>query len=197
MPVEVRELSDGSYLLDFGANHSGLPKFRLSGTAGTTVTVLPSERLKADGTPDPVTTGANTKMKIAYRYTFSGKGVETWRPQFTYNGFRYLKVEGLTAAPKPSEITVDIVHASNPEASTFTSSNPLLQQIQEMTHRAIQSNMMSVLTDCPDREKGPYTGDNLHNIDALLTNYDLSSYEPQLVRNMATAQRQPGDDGRG
>jgi alpha-L-rhamnosidase len=133
-------------------------------------------------------------MKIAYRYTFSGKGVETWRPQFTYNGFRYLKVEGLTAAPKPAEITVDTVHASNPEASTFTSSNPLLQQIQEMTHRAIQSNMMSVLTDCPDREKGPYTGDNLHNIDALLANYDLSSYEPQLVRNMATAQRQPGDD---
>jgi alpha-L-rhamnosidase len=133
-------------------------------------------------------------MKIAYRYTFSGKGVETWRPQFTYNGFRYLKVEGLTLAPKPSEITADVVYASNPEASTFTSSDPLLQQIQEMTHRAIQSNMMSVFTDCPDREKGPYTGDNLQNIDALLTNYDLSSYEPQLVRNMATAQRQPRDE---
>ena len=62
-----------------------------------------------------------------------------------------------------------------------------------MALRAIESNMMSVLTDCPDREKGPYTGDNLQNLDALLTDFDLSAYEPQLVHNMATAQRKPGD----
>jgi alpha-L-rhamnosidase len=49
--------------------------------------------------------------------------------------------------------------------------------------------MQSVLTDCPDREKGPYTGDNLQDIDNELTLFDMQSYEGQLVRNMRTAQR--------
>ena len=49
--------------------------------------------------------------------------------------------------------------------------------------------MQSVLTDCPDREKGPYTGDNLHNIDTELTLFDMQAYEGQLVNNMRTAQR--------
>ena len=51
--------------------------------------------------------------------------------------------------------------------------------------------MQSVLTDCPDREKGPYTGDNLHNIDTELTLFDMQAYQGQMVNNMRTAQR-PG-----
>ena len=49
--------------------------------------------------------------------------------------------------------------------------------------------MQSVLTDCPDREKGPYTGDNLHNIDTELTLFDMQAYQGQQVNNMRTAQR--------
>jgi alpha-L-rhamnosidase len=49
--------------------------------------------------------------------------------------------------------------------------------------------MQSVLTDCPDREKGPYTGDNVQNIDTDLTLFDMQAYEGQLVANMRTSQR--------
>ncbi len=55
--------------------------------------------------------------------------------------------------------------------------------------------MQSVLTDCPDREKGPYTGDNLHNIDTELTLFDMQAYQGQLVNNMRTAQRPVPFDG--
>ncbi|MFJ9711665.1 family 78 glycoside hydrolase catalytic domain [Streptomyces sp. NPDC101234] len=196
-PVSVTPDGKGAYLLDFGANRSGWPSLRVSGPAGTTVSMIPAEKLDADGSLDISSTGATAANQIAYRYTLSGHGRETWHPRFTYSGFRYLKVDGLPAAPKAGTVTMQVVHASNPRASDFTSSNQLINEIHAITLRATQSNMMSVLTDCPDREKGPYTGDNLHNIDALLTDYDLSSYEPQLVRNMATAQRQPGDESPG
>jgi alpha-L-rhamnosidase len=139
----------------------------------------------------------NTTDTIAYRYTSAGGHHETWHPQFTYSGFRYVRIDGLQHAPDPGTATMLVVHAANPRASSFSSSSPLLTQIHDMTVRSIESNMMSVLTDCPDREKGPYTGDNLHNIDALLTDFDLSAYEPQLVRNMATAQRKAGDESPG
>ncbi|MFI5610201.1 family 78 glycoside hydrolase catalytic domain [Amycolatopsis sp. NPDC051903] len=192
-PTSVRKLADGSYLFDFGANRSGWPSVSVTGHAGDTVTMIPAEKLAADGSLDIASTGASAGNQIAYRYTLSGHGRETWHPQFTYSGFRYLQVSGLRAAPTSDTVTVDVIHAANPSASEFTSSSDLLNQIHAITERAIQSNMTSVMTDCPDREKGPYTGDNLQNLDALLTDYDMSAFEPQLVRNMATAQRQPGD----
>ena len=192
-PVSIKPLGSGSWLLDFGINRSGLVHLNVSGAAGTKITIIPSEKLQADGTLDVASTGAGPGKTIAYRYSLAGGAPESWRPQFTYNGFRYLQVDGLAHAPAKETVTVDLIHATNPSSSEFASSNPLLQTIRTMTRRAIESNMMSVLTDCPDREKGPYTGDNLQNLDALLTDYDLSSYEPQMVRNMATAQRKPGD----
>jgi alpha-L-rhamnosidase len=192
-PVSIHPIAGGSYILDFGANHSGWPSLRLSGKAGTTITVTPAELLNPDGSLNARSTGASEGRKIAYRYTLAGRGIETWHPQFTYSGFRYLQLDGLPAAPARNGVTMKVLHAASPEASTFESSSRLLQAIHAMTRRAIESNMMSVLTDCPNREKGPYTGDNLHNLDALLTDYDMSTYQPQLVRNMATAQRKPGD----
>jgi alpha-L-rhamnosidase len=192
-PVSIKPTGSGSYLLDFGANRSGWPNLRVSGKAGTTITLTPAELLNPDSSLNVRSTGASAEKKIAYRYTLVGSGSETWHPQFTYSGFRYLQVDGLPAVPAKDTVTMKVLYAANPEASTFDSSSPLLQAIRAMTRRAIQSNMMSVLTDCPNREKGPYTGDNLHNLDALLTDYDMAAYQPQLVRNMATAQRPPGD----
>jgi hypothetical protein len=160
---------------------------------GFTVSLIPSELLNPDGSLNVRSTGASNDRKIAYRYTLSGRGVETWHPQFTYHGFRYLQVDGLPTPPDRDTVTVKVLYAANPEASSFESSSPLLQAVHALTKRAIQGNMLSVLTDCPNREKGPYTGDNLHNLDALLTDYDMAAYQPQMVRNMATAQRQPGD----
>jgi hypothetical protein len=192
-PVSITPRGNGSYILDFGANRSGWPSLKVSGPAGSTISMIPAELLNADGSLNVSSTGASAANPIAYRYTLSGKGVETWHPQFTYSGFRYLEVDGLAQAPDADTVTMKVIHAANPQASAFDSSDQVINEIHTITLRAMQSNMMSVMTDCPDREKGPYTGDNLHNIDALLTDYDLSSYEPQLVRNMATAQRQPGD----
>jgi alpha-L-rhamnosidase len=157
----------------------------VSGPAGLTITMTPAELLAPDGALDVASTGASATDRIAYRYTLAGRGHETWHPRFTYSGFRYLRVDGLPAAPTANTVTVQEIHAANQPASSFGSSSQLLNEIHAITLRSIQSNMMSVLTDCPDREKGPYTGDNLHNIDALLTDYDMAAYQPQLVRNMA------------
>ncbi|MDH2416221.1 alpha-L-rhamnosidase [Nocardioides sp. CER19] len=196
-PKAISKVGD-SWVLDFGANRSGWPDVSLEVPAGTTVTMTPAEQLNPDGTINTASTGASaTKGAIAYKYTAAGHRRETWHPQFTYSGFRYLRVDGLAQRPSRDTVTMLVVHAANPRASSFSSSSHVLNDIHAMTVRSTESNMMSVLTDCPDREKGPYTGDNLHNIDALLTQFDMSAYEPQLVRNMATAQRKAGDESPG
>jgi alpha-L-rhamnosidase len=178
-----------TYVLDFGKQLSGLPKISASGPAGSTVTLIPAETVNADGSLNLGSTGGSATSQILYRYTRAGSGTETWHAQFTYNGFRYLQVTGLAAAPTQDNVTVLVTHASNRETATFDSSSDLLDQIYAISKQALENNMQSVLTDCPDREKGPYTGDNLHNIDTELTLFDMQSYEGQLVNNMRTAQR--------
>jgi len=132
---------------------------------------------------------ASATSQILYRYTFAGTGTQSWHAQFTYNGFRYLQVTGLAAAPTTDTVTVLVTHASNRETATFSSSDATFNSIYAITKQALENNMQSVLTDCPDREKGPYTGDNLHNIDTELTLFDMQAYQGQLVNNMRTAQR--------
>ena len=178
-----------AYVLDFGVNESGLPKITISGPAGTKISMIPAETVNANGTVNVSSTGASATSQILYNYTLSGVGTETWHSQFTYNGFRYLQVSGLTSPPTPSTITTLVTYASNAPTASFSTSSSLLNSIYAITQRALESNMESVFTDCPDREKGPYTGDNLHNIDTILTLYDVQAFEGQMVANMTTAQR--------
>ncbi len=172
-----------AYVLDFGRNLVGLLKVTGKAPAGTTVTLLGSE------SPTPPTNYDTVSQSGVYRYTFAGTGQETWHAQFTYNGQRYVVVRGLPYKPTTDTVTLLVTHASNEETSTFETCDPMLNSIYGITKRALQGNMQSVLTDCPNREKGPYTGDNLHNIDAELTMYDMRAYQGQLVANMRTSQR--------
>jgi hypothetical protein len=179
----VRSEPGPTYLLDFGKNFTGMPKLNVSGPAGTTVTLIPEERLTAAGTVSPPI------RQILYRYTLSGGGRETWHSQFTYHSFRYLEVTGLPEVPTADTLRHMVTYASNRETASFDSSSELLNQIHDITKRALEGNMQSVLTDTPNREKGPYTGDNLHNIDTELTLFDMQAYQWQQVNNMRTAQR--------
>jgi hypothetical protein len=178
-----------AYVLDFGANLSGLPKVSVSGQAGSTVTLIPAETANPDGTINVRSTGASATNQILYRYTPAGDGAQSWHAQFTYSGLRYLEVHGLAQKPTADTVTLLVTHASNRETATFDSSSELLNSIYGITKQALENNMQSVLTDCPDREKGPYTGDNLHNIDTELTLFDMQAYEGQMVANMRTSQR--------
>jgi alpha-L-rhamnosidase len=178
-----------TYVLDFGVNLSGLPKITTSAPAGTQVSMVPAEQLNADGTVNIASTGASPTSQILYDYTLAGRGLETWHSQFTYNGFQYLEVRGLPAKPTPNTITLLVTHAANQETASFHSSSSMLNTIYDITKRALENNMQSVLTDCPDREKGPYTGDNVQDVQTDLTLFDMQAYEGQLVANMRTSQR--------
>jgi alpha-L-rhamnosidase len=185
---KVTEPKAGVYVVDLGVNFAGWEQLRLNGPAGTKVTMRPGELLNADGTVSQATTGS----PIRDTYTLSGKGTETWHPRFAYHGLRYLQVEGLPYAPGRDTVAGLVLRTANDAAGTFTSSNPLINDIHTIIDRAIQSNMYSVLTDCPHREKlGWLEEDNLV-FGSVARDYDVAAYYRELVRNMAEAQTADG-----
>ncbi|MFI0483310.1 family 78 glycoside hydrolase catalytic domain [Actinomadura sp. 9N215] len=185
---KITKPKDGVYVVDLGTNFAGWPKLRVSGPAGTKVTMRPGELLNEDGTVSQHTTGS----PIWDAYTLSGKGTETWHPRFCYHGFRYVQLEGLPSAPDDGTVTGIVLRAANEEAGSFTCSHGLLNDVHKIIDRAVQSNMYSVLTDCPHREKLGWLEQANLVFPAVARNYDVTAYYGEIVRAIAEAQTGDG-----
>ncbi len=183
-PVKITQPKSGNYVFDFGTNFAGWEQLQVSGPAGTKITMTPGELLNSDGTVSQTTTGS----PIYDDYILSGKGTETWHPDFMYHGFRYLQVTGLPSAPTTNTFTGLELSTVNASAGTFTSGNSMLNSINQIIDQAIQNNMYSVLTDCPHREKLGWLEEDHLVFGAVSRTYDVAAYYRELIRNMADAQ---------
>ncbi|UJR32462.1 hypothetical protein I4U23_019924 [Adineta vaga] len=186
--VSVTDQGHDTYVFDFGVNHAGWPELSMRGTRGTTITMRPAELLKSDGTINQITEGT----PIYDRYTFSGNGTEKYTPTFRYHGFRYLQVENLTYKPQITDLKSYTLRVNNDVAGTFNSSIELLNRIHKIVDRAVQSNMQSVFTDCPHREKLGWLEETHLVFPAIQRFYDIQAHGRSVVRRIAEAQLSNG-----
>ena len=203
-PLKVMEMFEpkaktqpgpGVWVYDLGQNASGIPQITVKGKRGDTIKITPSELLK-----DGLATQANEGKGYQLTYILKGDGIEIWQSRFTYYGFRYLQVEGGVPQGepnpdnKPQLISIRGLHTRNSAAQVggFSCSNELFNKTKTLIDWAIKSNMSSVLTDCPHREKlGWLEQDNLVS-NSLQYNYNLESMFKKVVNDMRLAQTEDG-----
>ena len=130
----------------------------------------------------------------ADRFVSSGADVETYEPRFTYNGFQYVVLKGLRAAPRAEDVTGCVVHTSFSTIGSFACSDETFNTLMKMGDRAYRSNFADgVPTDCPHREKNGWTGDA--SIASELAQYcfeNTAAYEKWL-RDICDTQLPSGD----
>lgn len=185
--------STGKRIYDFGQNFSGIINIKVKGRRGETLRLRPAELLKADGTPNQTASGD----PFYFQYTIAADSVEeVWQPQFTYYGFRYAQLEDAaditdtltTGLPIVTEVTGLHTSLDAPAAGTFSCSKPMFNDIHCLIDWAIRSNMASVLTDCPHREKLGWQEQNYLMQSAMLYSYDLSSLFPKIMNDLESSQ---------
>lgn len=178
----------GSRVFDLGRNIAGWPEITVSAPAGTEVRVYPAESLKDGHAFQSI---SNVGGPLWDSYTTRDTRSATWHPTFSYHGFRYLELRGL---PDGAMVTVrgKVLRTDNASAGTFTSSDPLINGIHGLIRRAVEGNMMSVLTDCPSREKLGWLEQDQLVFPALAANYDMQAHLRKIVRDMADAQTAEG-----
>ncbi|WP_405966242.1 glycoside hydrolase family 78 protein [Streptomyces sp. NBC_00015] len=178
----------GSRVFDLGRNIAGWPEITVSAPAGTEVRVYPAESLKDGHAFQSI---SNVGGPLWDSYTTRDTRSATWHPAFSYHGFRYLELRGL---PDGAKVTVrgKVLRTDNASAGTFTSSDPLINGIHGLIRRAVEGNMMSVLTDCPSREKLGWLEQDQLVFPALAANYDMQAHLRKIVRDMADAQTAEG-----
>jgi alpha-L-rhamnosidase len=199
--IAVRKITQpkpGTYVYDFGQNASGIIRLRLAGRAGQTVRIIPGELLGKDGLVNQRASGG----PYFWTYTLKGTGEESWSPRFTYYGFRYAQVEGAvpeggasvnsSGAPRLVELILAHTRNSAPEVGAFECSNELFNRIYGLILWAIKSNLASVPTDCPHREKLGWL-EQTHLMGASIQyNFDIHNLYDKLVDDMIEAQLESG-----
>ena len=194
---EKRELSPGVVLYDFGQNASFIPRLKISGPAGSVVKLTAGEVVNEDGTIDRATMGGAHRGSAWWQYTKATDGEETWFPQFYFLGSRYLHTELMSAneggeRPNVESVEMVIVHSTAKPAGHFASSDPTLNRIRDLVRWAQRSNMVSILTDCPHREKLGWLEQNHTNGPALRYEWDLDRLAANNLRDMSEAQLEDG-----
>lgn len=191
----VAEPLQGIQVFDMGQNIAGFPSLKVQGKKGQKVRMLVGEVLK-DGLVDQSKSGG----PHYYEYTLKGGLVEEWKPRFAYYGFQYIQIEGVDwkkdsskgSKPLLVDLNAHFVHSSAPATGSFESSNEIFNRTHFLIDKSTRSNMQSVLTDCPHREKLGWLEETHLNAPGLFFNYDLSRYFPKIQRDMQDAQTADG-----
>jgi alpha-L-rhamnosidase len=149
-PVEVFTTPEGDRVLDMGQNMIGWIRLSVEGPAGTAVTLRHAEVLDRDGNfyTENLRTADQTNT-----YILKGGGVEVWEPRFTFQGFRYLSVDGYPGEITPENFTGVIIHSEMEPTGHFQSSHPLVNHLQHNIVWGQKGNFLDVPTDCPQRMK--------------------------------------------
>ncbi|CAN7552795.1 family 78 glycoside hydrolase catalytic domain [Paenibacillus sp. LjRoot56] len=197
-PLRITQPSPGVYVADFGQNFAGWVEISISGQKDSKITLSPAELLKEDGTANQKWTGSPYR----FSYILNGEGEEIWAPRFSYYGFRYVQIEGaipvdsstpLAEIPSLIRLEGQMIYPDTRLSGHFECSDVMLNQTHEMINQAILSNMKSLFTDCPHREKlgwleqihlmGPSVAFN-YQVEALLTKVMEDIRDAQLPNGM-------------
>lgn len=193
LPVEVLTGPSGSRILDFGQNLVGRVRIRVSGPAGTTVTLRTAEVMQ-DG---EIYTRPLRAARSADNYTLAGREIEEWEPRFTFHGFRYVEVTGwpgdLDADAAAGALVARVYHTDLERTGWFESSDPALNRLHENVVWGMRGNFVDIPTDCPQRdERIGWTGDIQVFGPTASTLFDVSGMLSGWLRDVAIEQLPDG-----
>lgn len=147
----------GKYIFDLGKNIAGMVRLKVQGKRGQKITIRYGEILMEDGT---LQTENLRLARATDTYILKGEGIETWQPKFTYHGFQFVEVSGLTKKPDPDVITGLVMSSIETDKSTFSASNEMNNILYKNIQTTHKANYFEVPTDCPQRdERLGWTGD--------------------------------------
>lgn len=205
--VKMTEPSPGVYLFDLGQNFAGVPRLKVKGATGTTVTLRSGEDIHADGTLNYLTViagqlksmwnmsggpGCPKDPMMVNTYILKGEGDEVFTPESTFSSFRYVEVTGFPGKPDLNAIEGLRMNADLQETGSFECSNTMFNQIQEMTKWTFLSNVFSIQSDCPAREKLGYGADIVTTAEAFCYNFDMGSFYRKVVQDFVNDVRPNG-----
>jgi alpha-L-rhamnosidase len=173
-PVKIEQLGEGHYKVDFGQEISGwLHLLKVSGEAGRRIDIkYICESPNGDNS-----------------YTMKGGGPESYAARFTWFVFREVEITNWPGELKPEQLKAEAVYTNIETTGKFVCSNPLFNTINKIWWRSQTDNMHGgIASDCPHRERSPYTGDGQVSCVTVMHNFDTRSFYTKWIQDILGAQ---------
>ncbi|MFB7883319.1 family 78 glycoside hydrolase catalytic domain [Microbacterium sp. NPDC056057] len=188
-PVAVVETAEGA-VVDFGQVLVGRVRLRLRDTApGQRVAIEHTETLAADGSWFANIAGINKEQTDVF---IAAGGPDEWEPEFTFHGFRYARVSGLTMDLSVDDVVAVVLASDLEQTGWFEASDPRLDRLHQNVVWSQRGNFLSVPTDCPQRERAGWTGDIQAFVGAATNNAQVVPFLARWLDNLRADQLQDG-----
>ena len=191
-PAGVTQLKSGGYVVDMGATITGWVKLTAVGQRGEQVSLQYGEKLNADGTVNSVPSPGPRDRFQRDEYTFAGSGTESWEPSFTFKSFRYVQLDGLDAPPQAGTVIGRVVHTAVRNTGSFTSSDPLYNQIHQAMQRTILNGLLGYPAIDPANERNGWTADTQLIAPSETDNFGMDAFLAQWLDDIQDGQRADG-----
>ncbi len=195
----VTEIADGIYIYDMGVNVAGVPKLHLYGKKGQVATLRYAELLYPD--IEEFAGKVGTMMVENLRdadctdlYTFAGeKTGEDYTPRFTFRGYRYIEISGVTKKPELNDVKMLVLSSAYNMNSSLETSDELTNTFIANVRRSQQSNFIGIPTDCPQRnERMGWDGDTSIFARTATFNADTRIFYENWLMAMRDLQEEDG-----
>ena len=182
----------GETVIDFGQEVTGYVEFAVNAKAGEAVRFTHGEVLDADGN----FYNANYRSAKAMVEYICREGKQTWHPQLTFFGFRYIKLLAWPNDTQPEDFTAIVVHSYMKRTGWLKSGNDELNQLFSNIAWGQRGNFLDVPTDCPQRdERLGWTGDAQVFIKTASYFFDVERFFKKWLHDLKADQRHSGEVG--
>lgn len=192
-PDNLVALEGDTFIVDMGVNFTGTYLVRMAGKAGDTVNFRFGERVYESGELNPMTSvcgqikskgvGGPGAPAIAWQtdtYIFDKDTSVHFSPCFTYHTYRYMEITGLGYRPPLCDIS-GLFFSTDLQSNDFTCSSDIINSIQKASVRTFRSNLISIQSDCPAREKFAYGGDLNATSEAFIYNFNMKDFYRKTI----------------
>lgn len=186
---EILMTPKGETVVDFGQNMAGTIRVEISAKEGEEICFEHGETLDRDGNFTYAFTNTTRAQKDVC--ISAGRENEVFEPEFTYHGFRYVKVTG-GENWKPEQFTAKAISSANPVIGSFQCSDEKLNQLQHNIYWSQRSNTIGTPTDCPTREKAGWTGDVVVYGATALYNQEMTAFFEDWLESIRKEQNEAG-----
>ena len=194
-PRSIVRLDEDRHVVDLGQNINGWIRLGALGPAGQRTVLTHGERVGDDGDVDmahlvgfdfmtraPLDTGQVDEVISA------GRPGHTFEPRHTTHGFQYVRVVGHDGRLVEGDVTGIVVHTDLRRTGWFRCSDKRLDRLHEAAVWSFRDNACDVPTDCPQRERAPWTGDWQVFAPTAAFLYDVAGFTAKWLRDLDASQ---------
>ncbi len=188
-PKQLIEAKPGVWMVDFGQAFYGVVRIKLSGPAGTRVSVRTSFNVLPDGTLNFLNDRSALNTDI---YTLRGSGIEEWHPRFRGNATRWAQVEGFPGRPTKENFAGLVTHTDFERVGEFQCSNAVVNRAYENARWGTRLQNRSVPME-PDRdERMPWSGHPAKTSESEGWIFNVARFYDHFLHNYRTHQAEDG-----